>query len=237
MPPKIADPMKPIQHERRARVLFDETHSESWSIAREKAAQMSPDYPEYSSYQKAADSLDRLEFKTARHTLGPLNPSILATTDILALIHPCDPRWERTVGVGSPQLSDAEVLAIQHWVSAGGSLLVVTEFEHDKYGDNLNALLLPFGLHIGNGTVLDRTHCTHSNPAWIVGEPAHNALSDSLLIGVQQMCFYQAGPCSVDSRSSTSRPATSRSRPPRPRPFHAPLSSLSPLLERVVLFS
>ncbi|MBL9171153.1 MAG: hypothetical protein JNN07_25705, partial [Verrucomicrobiales bacterium] len=39
---------------RRVKVLFDETHNESWSTSREKAIEISPDYPEYSSYQAAA---------------------------------------------------------------------------------------------------------------------------------------------------------------------------------------
>ncbi|MBI1842756.1 MAG: hypothetical protein HYR88_18095 [Verrucomicrobia bacterium] len=188
---------------RKVRILFDETHSESWSISMEKAAQISPDYPEYSSYQRAADLLRRLDFEVARHTSGALDASTLADVHILALVHPCDPRWERTVGAGSPRLTDAEVASIQEWVRSGGGLLVITEFEHDKYGDNLNALLEPFNLAIDNGTVLDRARCINANPAWILGESSGDLLSESLLTGVSQVCFYQAGPCVAKAGQAT----------------------------------
>ena len=92
--------MTTFAHPRRVRVLFDETHSESWSISRDKAAQISPEYPEYSSYHRAAGALQALEFDVTRSLTGSLDEAALSTTDILALIHPCDPRWERTVGVG-----------------------------------------------------------------------------------------------------------------------------------------
>ena len=77
----------------RVRVLFDETHSESWSISKEKARQISPQYPEYSSYAAAADLLSQREFSTRRNLDQPLIASTLKSADLLALIHPCDPRW------------------------------------------------------------------------------------------------------------------------------------------------
>ncbi len=185
------------------RVLFDETHSESWSICRDQAAEISPDYPDYSSYHQAAQMLAAREFLTARHRDGPLTPDALSRYDILVLLHPCDPRWERTVGVGSPTLTEAELQAVQLFVAQGGALIVVTEYEHDKYGDNLNELLHPFGLIIDNGTVLDRSRCLNENPAWILAEPSDEPLAASLLIGVQDTCFYQAGRCRAEGPAAS----------------------------------
>lgn len=178
------------------RVLFDETHSESWSISKDKAREISPDYPEYSSYQAASDLLSQRQFIPVRNLDQPLRSALLNTTDILVLLHPCDPRWERTVSGGSPQLSVQEIEDIQRFVNAGGGLLVVSEYEHDKYGDNLNDLLGPFGLRLENHTVLDRRHCAQGNPAWIHGTIEPSVVAESVTAGVRQVCFYQAGSCS-----------------------------------------
>lgn len=188
--------MSSIVYPGHVRMLFDETHSQSWSVCRERAAEISPDYPEYSSYAHAARSLGSRDFVVSRHRSGPLSPDALSRCDILALLHPCDSRWERTVG-GHPALSASELDAVREFVAKGGSLLVVTEYEHDKYGDNLNDLLQPFGLRIENATVLDRAHCEGGNPAWIYGRPCESTLAQSLTAGVAQACFYQAGHCRV----------------------------------------
>lgn len=77
---------------------------------------------------------------------------MLEQADILVLKHPCDRRWERTTSTNSPQLSSEELADVLQFVENGGALVVVTEYEHDKYGDNLNELLAPCGLQIGNTT-------------------------------------------------------------------------------------
>ena len=177
----------------RVRVLFDETHSESWSISKEKARQISPQYPEYSSYAAAADLLSQREFSTHRNLDQPLIASTLKSADLLALIHPCDPRWERTVSGTSPRLLPEEIRDIQGFVEGGGGLLVVTEYEHEKYGDNLNDLLAAFGLAIENSTVMDRAHCICGNPAWVLGEATGSRRSRQLTAGSEHVCFYQSG--------------------------------------------
>jgi hypothetical protein len=180
---------------RRVRILFDEAHSESWSISRTRAREISPGYPEYSSYETAATLLSAREFQAERNLADPLLPPCLSQADVLVLLHPCDPRWERTVSDGSPRLSPEEVQSVVEWVSQGGGLLVVTEYEHDKYGDNLNELLEPFGLAIENATVLDRDQCVSGNPAWVLGSPSNSPLGHQLCLGIERVCFYQAGTC------------------------------------------
>jgi hypothetical protein len=175
------------------RVLFDEYHSESWSVSEARAREMQPEYPLHSSYQIAADALAGRDFVVARNTERELLAGTLAGADVLALVHPCDPKWERTTSTNSPQLSRQEIADIQQFVQAGGGLLVITEYEHDKYGDNLNELLAPFGLQIQNTTVLDTAACYQNNPAWFFAEPAPAETGLGHL--VERACFYQAGSC------------------------------------------
>jgi hypothetical protein len=177
------------------RVLFDETHSESWTIDRGQAARINPDYPENSSYASAAEVLSNRDFLLARHTHGALDSAALVQADMVAVLHPCDSRWEKTTPDTSPRFAASEIAALQDFVRDGGALLIVTEYEHAKYGDNLNELLAPFGLEILSTTVIDRARCLHTNPAWVVG----SAAADFPVLGhrVDRACFYQSGACRV----------------------------------------
>src|ERR1700678_4552747 len=117
-------PMMNAAQRKIARVLFDETHSESWSISAEHAREMQPENPVNSSYRRAADALAERDFIVARHLDGPLDRAALAGAGILALLHPCDPRWERAVPCGSPALSPAETDDVLDFVRSGGGLLL-----------------------------------------------------------------------------------------------------------------
>ena len=177
------------------RVLFDEFHSESWTVSAERAREMQPENPANSSYQRAADLLAARDFTVARNLAQPLESAALAGAAVLALLHPCDPRWERTTSHGSPVLAAREIADILAFVRAGGGLLVVTEYEHDKYGDNLNELLAPAGLRIENGTAIDRTACIHENAEWLFGEPGETT---PLAHEVGHACFYRASWVAAD---------------------------------------
>ena len=52
--------MLKLQQQKFVRILFDEYHSESWTVSEARAAEIQPDRPAYSSYQQAADALARL---------------------------------------------------------------------------------------------------------------------------------------------------------------------------------
>lgn len=175
-------------------VVFDEFHSESWSVCAARAREMQPEDPANASYAQAAESLSRREFTVTRNLDAPLHTELLKNADVLVLLHPCDPKWENTTRNASPVLSGEEIEAILGFVEAGGGLLVVSEYEHDKYGDNLNELLAPVGLRIANGKVFDRAHCAHENPEWILGSPASPLPLGHL---AQSACFYRAGWCEV----------------------------------------
>lgn len=193
------------------RVLFDEFHSESWSNSAERARAMHPADPANASYHRAAEALAARDFRVAANTDGPLNAARLAQADVLVLTHPCDSKWERTTSSNPPVFSPAEIAAIHEFVRAGGGLLVITENEHEKYGDNLNELLAPAGIHIENGLAFDRTACVNDNPEWLLGHPASGS---PLGHRATQACFYRAGWLAVKAPAHASWLTSPQAWPP-----------------------
>jgi hypothetical protein len=196
----VLAPPKPV------RVLFDESHSEAWTIRPDVAEAMQPSHPADSSLARAAAALAEREFEVAAHIDGELDAATLAGAQVLVIAHPSDPKWEATVNGGSPLLSAAEIDAIEAFVDAGGGLVVLGETEQDKYGNNLNELLARFGVTIENATVQDYDHHYHDTPSWVLA-----SLGDSLeggpdrfiadgsdpLAGVARACFYRTGALST----------------------------------------
>lgn len=179
-----------VPQRKTVRVLFDEWHSESWSCSEDRAREFQPENPPGASYAQAAAALAARDFVIERNIDGPLTAERLAAIGVLVLPHPCDPRWEHTTSRNPPTLSPGEIEAVQAWVRTGGGLFVITEYEHDKYGDNLNDLLAPAGLRIENGKVFDRTACAHDNPEWFYAAPAPGS---PLSHRAPRACFYRAG--------------------------------------------
>ncbi len=192
------------------RFLADEFHSESWSLSAQRAAEFAQDDPQSSSYSRAAELLAERDFEVLRNRDAPLTPDLLAVADVLALLHPCDPRWERTTSDGPPALAPEEISAVLAWVRAGGGLLVVTEYEHDKYGDNLNDLLAPAGLHIENSRVFDRSACVPGNPEWLFATPAPGSPLGHL---ASRACFYRAGSCTMKDGARAAWCASAQAHP------------------------
>jgi hypothetical protein len=178
-----------------ATILFDEAHGEAWTIRPQIARQIQPSHPEDSSYALAAEALRARDIEVAAHLAGPLDAAALARADVLVLAHPSDARWERTVPGGAPQLSDAELAAIERFVAGGGGLIVLGEEEQDKYANNLNALLARFGIEIANDAVSDYEHHDGA-PHWVLAELGAAAARGGgvdLLARVNSACFYRAG--------------------------------------------
>ena len=178
-----------------ARVLFDEYHSESWSISEARAREIQPQNIAASSYQVAADALTTRDFILERNPDQSLHRDLLARVDVLALPHPCDPRWEKTTSRNPPRLFPSEISDIQEFVRQGGGLVVISEYEHEKYGDNLNDLLARFGMEIENTTVSDPSACFHENPTWFFANPVQGMLCDGIHHDVRKVCFYRAASC------------------------------------------
>ncbi len=184
-----------------AHVLFDEAHSEAWSIRPEVALQMQPAHPGDSSLEAAARALADRDFTVAAHTDGRLGADALAGAGVLVIAHPSDPKWEGTVGGGTPTLGGDEIDAIERFVTDGGGLIVLGETEQEKYGNNLNELLDRFGIQIENTTVQDYEHHSEA-PSWILadlgsGTNGSGGLVSDLTARVETACFYRAGTLST----------------------------------------
>src|ERR1700674_1141464 len=110
-----------------ARVVFDEAHSEAWTIRPELARAMQPSHPGDSSYALAAAALAQREFEVVANVEEPLSAESLERCDVLVIAHPSEPAWERTTGTGSPRLSAEEIDAVEAFVRAGGGLIVLGE--------------------------------------------------------------------------------------------------------------
>jgi Family of unknown function (DUF6421) len=183
-----------------ARVLFDEAHSEAWTVRPELARQMQPAHPGDSSYARAAAVLGERDFVVAPNVDQPLTADTLRECGVLVLAHPSEPAWERTTGTGSPRLSGEEIDAIEAFVATGGGLIVLGETEQEKYGNNLNELLARFGLHLENDTVQDYEHYREA-PSWILADLARGdrGRGGDPLARVSQACLYRATTISADN--------------------------------------
>jgi uncharacterized protein DUF6421/uncharacterized protein DUF4350 len=181
------------------RVLFDEAHAQAWTIRPELAARMQPSHPADVSYARAADTLRARRIAVDPHAEGALDATALDGADVVVLAHPSEPKWEATTGSGSPVLTDAELDALEAFVTAGGGLVVLGESEQDKYGNNLNMLLARFGITIEHDTVQDYEHNLNATPSWVraqLGRGERGTTGD-LLAGVTDACFYRAGTLTV----------------------------------------
>lgn len=176
-----------------ATVLFDEAHSEAWTIRAELAREMQPSHPDDSSLGRAAAALAERDFVVRENRDRLLTPEVLEGCDVLVIPHPSDPRWERTTGAGEPRFERSELDAIESFVRDGGGLVVLGETEQDKYGNNVNELLERFGLKLENDTVQDYEHCS-SVPSWIRAElrPGARGREGDLLARVHDVCLYRA---------------------------------------------
>ncbi|MGW0803211.1 DUF6421 family protein [Nonomuraea sp. NPDC002799] len=176
------------------RVLFDEAHSESWTVRREVAEVINPAHPDDNSYARAAGLLRHLGHTVTVRTAGELGDAVLAEQDVLVIAHPSGERWERTTGQGSPVFSAAELDAVQSFVAGGGGLVVLAEEEQDKYGNNLNELLGRFGVRVEHTTVRDPGHAHRDVATWVLGE---RSTASGVLAGVRAACFYRSGALTV----------------------------------------
>lgn len=189
--------LTPLRQHKAARVVFDESHGEAWSIRPDAAAAMRREHPAAASYAAAAAALADRDFEVVAHTGGSLVGGVLDDADVLVIAHPSVPKWERTVG-GSPVFSSEEIAVVETFVAGGGGLVVLGETEQDKYGANLNELLAGFGLGIGNATVFDYGD-SGDTPTWVAAEPAPGAGAATVLHLVDEVRFYRAGRLVADT--------------------------------------
>jgi uncharacterized protein DUF6421/uncharacterized protein DUF4350 len=208
-----------------ARILFDESHSEAWTIRRELAREMQPSHPEDSSYAAAAEALASRDFEVGENAERPLTRETLAAADVLVIAHPSDPKWEATTNSRTPRLSDRELDAIEEFVRGGGGLIVLGETEQEKYGNNLNDLLSRFGIEVSNCTVQDYEHYL-SAPSWVLAQlengPNGELEKVDLLARVHQACFYRTGTLALHNGGRVIARSSPSASPPE-----APLAAIT----------
>src|ERR1043166_2316715 len=134
-------------------IAFDEIHGESWTISRDLAIRSSPSKPEYAYYGHLADVL-RMEpqYKVVRLT-QPWTDETLRGINVLIIAHPAHPRHEGVTCQGSPIFSAQDVKRINNFLQSGGGLFIFNEHEAERWGNNLNDLLAPYGIHCNGDTV------------------------------------------------------------------------------------
>src|ERR671920_406029 len=103
-----------------ATVLFDEAHSEAWTVRPDVAAAIQPAHPGDSSLVRAAEALATREFDVAVHADGPLSTQALAPPPVLFTPPPSAQRGEPPAAGGPPRLSSDEIDAIERFVADGG---------------------------------------------------------------------------------------------------------------------
>jgi hypothetical protein len=214
-----------------ATLLFDEAHSEAWTIRPQVAQRMQPAHPEDASYAKAAKLLEERDFTVSAHAEGELKE---IGADVLVIAHPSDPRWEATTEAGSPRFSAAEIAAIQRHVEQGGGLIVLGECDHDRYGNNLNELLDAFGVQLQTATVQDYEH-SDAAPTWIRPHLTSNGrgAQADVLARVSEVRFYRAGTLALSNGAKVIAHASPSATKP-----HAPLAVVTQYGEgRVVVLA
>ncbi len=174
------------------RVLIDESHRQAWTTRPELAVIMSPANPADASYAEAAAVLRGAGFDVQAHIAGPLDAATLRGVDVLVLPHCSTDEWEATTGEGSPVYADAEVAAIDHFVRAGGGLVVLAETEQAKYGNNLAEITRRFGIDVVTCTAQDPVHRFNDVSTWLRLEPS-TAQGTDIFAGVSGACVYRAG--------------------------------------------
>jgi hypothetical protein len=76
----------PLRQRKEARVVFNESHGEAWSIPLDAAAALRPEHPAAASY--AAAALADREFEIATHTGGSLAGAVLDEEFPLSTFYP-----------------------------------------------------------------------------------------------------------------------------------------------------
>jgi hypothetical protein len=200
-------------------VLFDEAHSEAWSIRPQIVARMNPRHPGDAGYTTAAAALREGGMQVDAHASGLLTPETLIDRDVVVLAHPSDGTWERVTGVGSPKLAADEIDTLEAFVRDGGGLVVLAECEQDKYGNNLSDLLDRFGIRPVHVTVQDTEHNHQGVVTWVRAQLPRPHGQFDLLARVDGACFYRSGVLSTTNPDVDVLAKTSSSADPADQPL------------------
>ena len=175
-----------------AQILIDQSHRQAWAVDYDLASKLNPANPADASYAKMAEAATLAGFGVSSFTSGPITAEALAGFDVFVLPHASTDEWEKTIGVGSPVLSEAEIAALKNFVSSGGGLVVLGETEQPKYGNNFSELTEVFGVKIANETVQDSIENFKGVATWVKGD-LQKSFEHDLAFQVTETAFYRSG--------------------------------------------
>jgi len=175
-----------------AQILIDQSHRQAWAVDYELAAQINPANPADASYAKMAEAASLAGFGVSSFTSAPITKELLAGFDVFVLPHASTDEWEKTIGVGTPALSESEIAVLKEFVAAGGGLVVLGETDQPKYGNNFSELTEVFGVKIANQTVQDSIENFKDVATWIKGD-LQKSFEHDLSFKVKETAFYRAG--------------------------------------------
>jgi len=176
-------------------VLIDESHQQAWTSRPEIAELMNPVQPEDSSLRRAVQQLSQDGLKVNLNTSALLDANTIGDAAAVVIPHFSDPRFERTVGIGSHILNADEIETLSSFVENGGGLVILAEHENDKYGNNLNELLVRFGVKIEHTSVIDPTRAHNNVSSWV--RPDLLRSGSGILTRVKDVILYRAGTLSL----------------------------------------
>ena len=133
-------------------IVFDESHAQKWTLDKGLALAISPDSPEDSYYGHLADLL-RDELNLDSVPMRTWDVDLLHDSPLLVIAHPSARDGEPSLE-GTPIFSADEIEEVRKFVSDGGALLVIGEYNYALWRNNLNELLAPYGLGFNNDTVM-----------------------------------------------------------------------------------
>jgi hypothetical protein len=175
-----------------AQILIDQSHRQAWAVDYELASKMNPANPADASYAKMAEAASAAGFGVSSFSSGPITSESLVGFDVFVLPHASTDEWEKTIGVGSPLLSESEIAVLKEFVASGGGLVVLGETEQPKYGNNFSQLTEVFGVKIANQTVQDSIENFKDVATWVKGD-LQKSFEHDLAFKVKETAFYRAG--------------------------------------------
>ena len=175
-----------------AQILIDQSHRQAWALENDVAAKLNPANPADASYSKMAQAAEDAGFGVAGFSSGPITAQSLEEAQVFVLPHASTDDWEKTLGVGSPVLTQQEITALTDFVSQGGGLVILGETEQSKYGNNFSELAEVFGIKIANETVQDSIENFKDVATWVKGD-LQKSFEHDLSFKVRETAFYRAG--------------------------------------------
>ncbi len=181
-------------------IVFDESHAEKWTLDKGLALAISPDSPEDSYYGHLAELLrDELHLESV--PMRTWDVDLLHDCGLLVIAHPSARDGEPSLE-GSPIFSADEIEQVRKFVSDGGALLVVGEYNYPLWRNNLNELLEPYGIAFNSDTVMrpqakDDPILVRHFP--LKPAPSHPATKDVFEITYHRGCSLKVSPAETDA--------------------------------------